>query len=38
MLFQKYQMRCNEPDYITVHFVMNIVKANGAKMMHKKPK
>ena len=32
MLFQKTQMCFNEPDYVTVHSVMNIITANGAKM------
>ena len=32
MLFQKTQMCFNEPDYVTVHSVMNIITVNGAKM------
>ena len=35
MLFQKTQMCFNEPDYVTVHSVMNIMTANPAKMAHK---
>ena len=35
MLFQKTQMCFNEPDYVTVHSVMNIMIANGAKMAQK---
>ena len=31
MLLQKTQMCFNEPDYVTVHTVMNIVTANGCK-------
>ena len=37
MLFQKMQMCFNEPDYVDVHYVMNILKANYAKMAQKKP-
>ena len=37
MLFQKTQMCFNEPDYVTVHFVMNIVTANGGKMVQRIP-
>ena len=37
MLFQKTQMCFNEPDYVTVHPVMNIVTANGAKMVQRIP-
>ena len=37
MLFQKTQMCFNEPDYVTAHSVMNIMKANGAKMAQKIP-
>ena len=32
MLFQKTQMCFNEPDFVMVHTVMNLVTANGAKM------
>ena len=35
MLFQKIQMCFNEPDYVTVHSVMNIMTANGAKIAQK---
>ena len=35
MLFQKNQMCFNEPDYVTVRFVMNIMTPNRAKMAHK---
>ena len=35
MLFQKTQMGVNEPDYVMVHSVMNIMTASDAKMMHK---
>ena len=35
MFFQKTQMYFNEPDYVMVHNIMNIVTANGAKMTHK---
>ena len=38
MLFQKTQMYFNEPDNVDVHYVMNIMKANRAKMKQKKPK
>ena len=27
----------NEPDYVTVHSVMNIMTANGGKMAQKMP-
>ena len=37
MLFQKTQMSFNEPDYIMVHSVMNIMTASGVKMTHKMP-
>ena len=37
MLFQKTQMCFNEPDYVTVHSVMNIMTANGAKIAQKMP-
>ena len=37
MLFQKTQMSFNEADYVTVHSVMSIMTANGAKMVHKMP-
>ena len=37
MLFQKTQMCFNECDYVTVHSVMNIMKANRVKMAHKMP-
>ena len=37
MLFQKFQMFFNEPDYVTVHSVMNIILANGAKIVQKNP-
>ena len=37
MLFQKTQMYFNEPDFLMVHTVMNIVIANGAEMTHKMP-
>ena len=36
MLFQKTRMCFNEPDYVTVHSVMNIMTTNGAKMAQKK--
>ena len=32
MLFQKTQMHFHEPDYVTVHSVMNIMTANCAKI------
>ena len=35
MLFQKTQMFFNEPDYVTVYSVMNIMTANGAEMAQK---
>ena len=35
MLFQKAQMCFNDPDYLTLHSVMNIMTANGAKMAEK---
>ena len=35
MLFQKTQMYLNEPDYLMVHTVMNIVTGNGVKITHK---
>ena len=35
MQFQKPQTCFNEPCYITVHAVMNIVTTNGAKIAHK---
>ena len=35
MLVQKTQMCFNEPDYILVATVINIVTANGAKMTDK---
>ena len=31
MLFQKPQMCFNELDYVTVHFVMNIMTSNSVK-------
>ena len=37
MLFPKTQMCFNEPDYVTVHTVINIMTANSAKMVHKMP-
>ena len=37
MLFQKTQMCFNEPDYVTVRSVMNIMTANGAKIAQKMP-
>ena len=37
MLFQKYQMCFNEPDYVTVHCVMNKITTDGAKMAQKMP-
>ena len=38
MLFQKTQMWFNEPDYVTTHSVINIMTANGTKMVLKMPK
>ena len=35
MLFQNNQMCFNEPNYVTVHSVMNIMTTNAARM-HKK--
>ena len=35
MLFEINQICFNEPDYATVHFAMNIMKANWTKMKHK---
>ena len=32
MLFQKTQLCFNEPDYIMVRFVMNIMAVKGTKM------
>ena len=37
MLFQETQICFNEPDYVTVHSVINIMTANGAKMAEKRP-
>ena len=37
MLFQKAQICFNEPDNVTVHSVMKIMTANGAKMAQKRP-
>ena len=37
MLFQKTQISFNEPDYITVHYVMNTMKANVIKIAQNKP-
>ena len=34
--WKKPQMCFNEPDYVTVHSVMNIMTTNGAKMAQKK--
>ena len=35
MLFQKTQMSFNEPDYVMVDTVMNMVTPNSAKMTQK---
>ena len=35
MLFQVTTFCFNEPDYITLHTVMNIMTEDGTKMMHK---
>ena len=35
IFFQKTRMCFNEPDYVLVHTVINIVTANDAKMRHK---
>ena len=35
MLFQVTQICFNEPDYVTLHSIMNIMTENGAKMTHK---
>ena len=35
MLFQITQICFNEPDYVTLHSIMNIMTENGAKMTHK---
>ena len=35
MLFQKSQMCFNEPDYVMVHSVVNIMTTNSAKMAQK---
>ena len=37
MLFQVTQIRFNEPDYVMLHSIMNIMTENGAKMTHKIP-
>ena len=37
MLFQETQICFNEPDHVTVHSVINIMTANGAKMAEKMP-
>ena len=37
MLFQKTQMCFDEPGYVTVHSVMNIMTADGAERAHKMP-
>ena len=37
MLFQKTQICFSKPDNVTVHSVMNIMTANGAKMAQKRP-
>ena len=37
MQFQKTPMCFNEPGYVMVHTVMNIVATNGAKMTQKMP-
>ena len=36
MLFKKTQMFFNEPDYVTVHSVLNIMTANGATITAQK--
>ena len=36
MLFKKTQMFFNEPDYVTVHSVLNIMTANGAAITAQK--
>ena len=38
MLFQIIQICFNEPDFFTVHSVMNIMTAIDAKKMHKMQK
>ena len=35
--FKETQMCLNEPDYVTVQTVINIMAANGAKMVQKMP-
>ena len=37
MLFQVTTICFNEPDYITLQSIMNIMTENGAKMTHKMP-
>ena len=37
MLFQKPHMPYNEPDYVMVHSVMNIMTTSGAKIAQKMP-
>ena len=37
MLFQVTKICFNEPDYITLHSVMNIVTEHDAKMTYKMP-
>ena len=35
--FKKPQMSFNEPDYVTVQTVINIMAANGAKIVQEMP-
>ena len=37
MLFQVITICFNEPDYITLHSIMNLMTEDGVKMMHKMP-
>ena len=37
MLLQITQMYFNEPDYVTVHSVMNIMTKNGTKVTQRLP-
>ena len=38
MLLRKTQMCFNEPDYLTVNSVMNIMTANGARIAQRIPR
>ena len=37
MLFQMTQICFNEPDNVTLHYIINIMTEKGAKMTHKRP-